>query len=148
MLTDRFARSDDLRPKCTELDKYCGGTFKGIEKNLDYITGLGFDAIWISPIPENLPDSYHGYGFLNWYKVNEHFGTEDDLKSLVNKAHDKGVWVMLDVVANHVAQVDEDYSRIHPFNESSHYHNKCEIQNYSDPFDVEYCRIYNFPDLD
>lgn len=92
------------------MHKYCGGTFKGIENNLDYITGMGFDAIWISPVPENKGDDYHGYGALNWEKINPHFGTEDDLKSLVNTAHSKGVAVMVDVVANHVAPVDLDYS--------------------------------------
>ena len=57
--------------------------------------------------------------------VNPNFGTEQDLKDLVNAAHSKGLWVMLDVVANHVAPVDLDFSRVNPFNKSEHYHAKC-----------------------
>jgi alpha-amylase len=71
---------------------------------------MGFDAIWISPIPENLGNDYHGYAALNWNNVNPHFGSADDLKSLINTAHSKGIWIMNDVVANHVAYVDLDFS--------------------------------------
>jgi alpha-amylase len=61
------------------LTKYCGGTFNGITQHLDYIQGMGFDAIWISPIPHNAEPDYHGYGALNWEQINEHFGTSDEL---------------------------------------------------------------------
>lgn len=70
---------------------------------------MGFDAIWISPIPENYGNDYHGYAALNWDNPNPHFGTADDLKSMVNAAHKRGMWVMLDVVANHVAYIDMDF---------------------------------------
>jgi alpha-amylase len=51
-LTDRVARSnsDTGGSSCNNLGDYCGGTFKGLESKLDYIKGLGFDAIWITPI--------------------------------------------------------------------------------------------------
>ena len=125
LITDRFYRTDGSTSACGDLHKYCGGTFKGIQSQLDYIANMGFDAIWISPIPENKGDDYHGYGALDWYKVNSHFGTEQDLKDLVNAAHAKGLWVMLDVVANHVAWVDLDFSQVNPFNQPAYYHNKC-----------------------
>ena len=147
IITDRFWRDDDSTENNCDLHTYCGGTWKGIEKNLDYITGMGFDAIWISPIPENLGNDYHGYAALNWFNVNPHFGTEDDLKDLVSACHDKGVWVMLDVVANHVAPVDLDFSQIVPFNDPDHYHSKCDINNWNDYNEVEYCRLSNLPDL-
>ena len=54
---------------------------------------------------------------------------------------------MLDVVANHVAPVDLDYSKVNPFNDASHYHTKCQINNWNDPNEVEYCRLANLPDL-
>ena len=76
IITDRFWRTDGSTTPCADIHKYCGGTFKGIQDQLDYIQGMGFDAIWISPIPENYGDDYHGYGALDWYKVNPHFGTE------------------------------------------------------------------------
>lgn len=52
VLTDRIARSssDTGGASCSNLGKYCGGTFKGLESKLDYIKNLGFDAIWITPV--------------------------------------------------------------------------------------------------
>ena len=90
---------------------------------------------------------YHGYAALNWNKLNPHFGTDQDLKDLVKAAHEKDIWVMLDVVANHVAPVDQDYSKVTPFNSPDYYHAKCQINNWNDPNEVEYCRLSNLPDL-
>ena len=149
LMTDRFYRSDGSTQGCADLGKYCGGTFKGIESQLDYIAGLGFDAIWISPIPENKGEDYHGYAALNWYKVNPHFGTEQDLIDLVNAAHKRDIWVMVDVVANHVACVFDDFAAVTPFNDASHYHSKCVVQDWNDPYQVEHCRYTEcVPDLD
>jgi len=52
VLTDRVARSssDTGGASCSNLGNYCGGTFKGLESKIDYIKGLGFDAIWITPV--------------------------------------------------------------------------------------------------
>ncbi len=52
IITDRFARGDGSNKRCTNFRRYCGGTFKGIEQHLDYIKGMGFTAIWMSPISE------------------------------------------------------------------------------------------------
>lgn len=109
---------------------------------------MGFDAIWISPIPENYGNDYHGYGALDWYKVNPHFGDEQALKDMIKAAQDKGIWVMLDVVANHVAWIDEAYQLVNPFNKKEYYHAKCQINNWDDQNEVEYCRLANLPDLD
>ena len=109
---------------------------------------MGFDAIWISPIPENYGDDYHGYGALDWYKVNPHFGTEQDLKNLIQAAQSLGIWVMLDVVANHAAYIGMDFYKVTPFNESVHYHPYCIINNWNDQHEVEVCRLAGLPDLD
>jgi alpha-amylase len=52
VLTDRIARSssDTGGSACSNLGDYCGGTFKGLESKLDYIQGLGFDSVWITPV--------------------------------------------------------------------------------------------------
>lgn len=147
VITDRFARTDGSNFPCNDLHQYCGGTFKGLEKNLDYIKNMGFDAVWISPIPENYGEDYHGYGALNWYNVNPHFGTSDDLKSLIKTMHGKDMWLMLDVVANHVAYIDMDFDKVSPFNKAEYYHDKCQINNWNDPNEVEQCRLSNLPDL-
>lgn len=54
-LTDRIARSadDGGGDACGNLGQYCGGTFKGLEGKLDYIKGMGFDAIWITPVVQS-----------------------------------------------------------------------------------------------
>lgn len=49
-LTDRFSKGGEESDACGDLTDYCGGTFKGLESQLDYISGLGFDAIWITPV--------------------------------------------------------------------------------------------------
>ena len=150
VLTDRLATdtSNTGTEACKDLTTYCGGTWKGIEAQLDYVAGMGFDAIWISPMPENMGNDYHGYAFLDLYKLNSHFGTEDDLKSFVAAAHERDIWVMLDVVGNHVAPVDLSFELVNPFNSSEYYHSKCQINDWDNQEEVENCRLANLPDLD
>ena len=157
VLVDRFARSPGAAVAtadgCDDLKKYCGGTWQGLSSNLDYIADMGFDAIWISPIVKNSKDGYHGYWTTDWEGVNEHFGTEEDLHNLVKTAHSKGMYVMVDVVANHVAYVSdennkvEDFGLINPFNKAEYYHDDCEITDYDDPWQMENCRLCGLPDL-
>ena len=71
VLTDRIGTSDGSSPGCT-LNQYCGGTWKGIQNQLDYIAGMGFDAIWISPIVKNTEGSYHGYHLTDLDSLNSH----------------------------------------------------------------------------
>lgn len=81
-----------------------GGTLKGVLRRLDYIKGLGANAIWLSPIFKNRQekqDTYHGYGIQDFLRVDPRFGTEEDLRSLVQTAHAKGMYVILDVILNH-----------------------------------------------
>ncbi|KAG6021413.1 hypothetical protein E4U19_005708 [Claviceps sp. Clav32 group G5] len=89
--TDRIARngSDNGGGACGNLGNYCGGTFRGMQSKLDYIKGMGFDAIWISPIVANDDGGYHGYWTKDLYAVNPNFGTAQELKDLVNAAHSK-----------------------------------------------------------
>ena len=128
LLTDRFARTSGDTSGC-DLHNYCGGTYRGIINNLDYITGMGFNAIWISPILENTPGSYHGYHMTNLYNLNSNFGSEQDFIDFVKACHDRDIWVMVDVVANHSGPVGTDYKRVFPFNDASHYHDYCIISN-------------------
>lgn len=147
VLTDRFWRDNGDTNSCGNLSDYCGGTWKGIQDKLDYIQGMGFDAIWISPVVDNFGNGYHGYWARNWEKTNDHFGSDDDLKNLVKACHDKGIAVMVDVVANHSAPIGQDYSQIYPLNQSYHYHDDCQINNWNDQHEVEYCRLADLPDI-
>ena len=75
------------------------GDLKGIENKLDYISNMGFNGIWLTPINETT--TYHGYDVVDYYKINPQFGDIDDLKSLVNKAHQKDINIIIDLVINH-----------------------------------------------
>lgn len=51
---------------------------------------MGFDAIWISPVPDNYPNDFHGYAARDMTKINSYFGGESGLHALVNACHSKG----------------------------------------------------------
>ncbi|TVY22327.1 Alpha-amylase A type-3 [Lachnellula hyalina] len=135
VMTDRFARTDgSTTAACdTSADKYCGGSWQGIINKLDYIQDMGFTAIWISPIVENLQadGAYHGYWAQNITELNTNFGTESDLLALSTALHGKGMYLMVDVVTNHMGYNGcrdcVDYSIFDPFNLQSDYHTPCAI---------------------
>lgn len=148
LLTDRYWRSNgDTQTGCN-LSQYCGGDWAGITQQLQYIKDLGFDAIWISPVVDNIEPGYHGYWARNWEKVNSHFGDENSLKAFVDAAHSMGIWVMVDVVANHVGPVGDDFSQIYPLNQPYHYHKDCDINDWNNQWQVENCRLAGLPDID
>jgi glycosidase len=89
---------------------YHGGDLKGLTAKLDYLKQMGITAIWMGPIFRNKPvqgDSagYHGYWTIDFTQVDPHFGTNEDLKALVEEAHRKGIRVFFDIIANHTADV-------------------------------------------
>lgn len=78
------------------------GDLKGIEFKLDYIASLGVKCIWLNPIfVSDFIDG--GYDVIDFYEVDPRFGTNGDLVRLVAKAHEKGIRVMLDLVAGHTS---------------------------------------------
>lgn len=81
-----------------------GGDIQGVINHLDYISDMGFTSIWLNPVLENaMPDaSYHGYAMTDFYKVDPRFGTNELYKNFVAKANDKGLSVIMDMVANHI----------------------------------------------
>ena len=149
LLTDRFASTDDKIKDCLYLNNYCGGTFKGIIQHLDYIAGMGFDAIWISPPLKNKEGSFHGYHNIDLYSINEHFGTKDELKQLIDECHKKDIWVILDAVPNHMSG-DLPISSFIPFNLQEHYHTYTDAMcdgHWEEQIYKENCRIWGMPDL-
>lgn len=101
---------------------YLGGDFKGIVDNAAYIRGMGFGAVWITPIVDN-PDEaftggdpvswgasladrgkagYHGYWGVNFYKLDEHLPSKGlDFAQFTETLHAQGLKTVLDIVANH-----------------------------------------------
>lgn len=154
VITDRFATTDGSTTTACDVYamSYCGGTWAGLTGKLDYIKGMGFDAIWISPVVANIGgnttegESYHGYWSQNINELNTAFGSSDDLKTLVSTAKGKGIGIMVDVVANHVAATSSgdfvpntDYG---PFNATSYYHRPfCWVDDYSNQTNVEQCTL-------
>lgn len=76
-----------------------GGNLKGITERLDYINSLGVNGIYLNPVFESI--SYHKYDTTDYTRIDSGFGTNDDMKELVSKAHELGMKVMLDGVFNH-----------------------------------------------
>lgn len=83
--------------------KFQGGTLKGIESKLDYLKGLGVTTLWVGPIWKQRKDleTYHGYGIQNFLDIDPRFGTRQDLRDLVDAAHDREMYVLLDIIYNH-----------------------------------------------
>ncbi|KAJ7461272.1 glycoside hydrolase family 13 protein [Mycena galericulata] len=170
LVTDRFATSNDSSSTCdTSLRTYCGGSWQGIVNHLDYIQGMGFDAIWISPIVTNVDgtaygDGYHGYWSKDITVLSDRFGTPDDLKALSDAIHKRGMYLMIDVVINHYAGVPTnttvslcnlftfDFSALVPFSTQADFHSQCFISNYANQTNVEQCWLGDenlpLPDID
>lgn len=107
---DRFANgnlsNDNLEEvKVDRSNPYArhGGDLAGITKHLDYIADLGFTAVWLNPVLENRQPggSYHGYAITDFYKVDPRFGTNEAYCLLIDKAHQKGLKVVMDMIFNH-----------------------------------------------
>jgi len=116
-MTDRFANGDPgndgasgIVPSPGDFARIQGGDWRGIEEHLDYVEDLGASTIWISPIVRNVArledaDGYHGYWASDSTAIEPRFGTEDELRSLVDAAHARGMHVIVDVVTNHLGRV-------------------------------------------
>jgi glycosidase len=81
-----------------------GGDIKGIIDRLDYISGMGFTAIWLNPLLENnMPGySYHGYSTTDFYQVDPRYGSNEAYRELVARSKEKGMGVIMDMIVNHI----------------------------------------------
>ena len=92
------------------------GDFQGVIDKLDYIKALGFTAIWITPVVQNASGyDYHGYHAMDFSKVDCRYQSGDGTKSgdvmfqeLIDKAHAKGIKIILDIVLNHTGNFGEE----------------------------------------
>lgn len=126
LLTDRFNNGDtlndinfDRNKTAGKLRGFEGGDIKGVTQKIEegYFNDLGINAIWLSPIVEQihggtdegtgLTYGYHGYWTSDWTALDPNFGTKEDLKNLVETAHNNGIRIVLDAVINHTGPVTE-----------------------------------------
>ncbi|MGI8314466.1 alpha-amylase family glycosyl hydrolase [Halobacillus mangrovi] len=84
-------------------EAYHGGDIQGVIDQLDHIKELGFTTIELSPIMANSEKGYHGYWIEDFRKVEEHFGSVEDVKRLIEEAHKRDMKVMLDLVIGHTS---------------------------------------------
>ncbi len=162
LLTDRFKNGDtsndinfNRNKETGKLRGFEGGDLKGITQKIKegYFTDLGINAIWMTPIVEQihggtdegtgLTYGFHGYLTKDWTKIDPNFGTKEDLKELVSIAHEKGIRILLDAVINHTGPVTEkdsvwptDWVRIEP---------QCKYSNYKNT--ITCTLVKNLPDI-
>lgn len=110
---DRFANgdpsNDNVEGFADKLDRGYkggrhGGDIQGVTDNLDYIADMGFTQIWMMPLLENAMErySYHGYSTTDYFQIDPRLGSNDLFKKLSDKAKQKGVGIIKDVVLNHI----------------------------------------------
>jgi len=119
-MTDRFENGDPANDGSygrvadpAGVGTWHGGDFQGLTGRLDYLRDLGVDALWVSPIVEQVHGfvgggngdfqhhAYHGYWALDFTRIDGNWGSEADLQGLVDAAHARGIRVVVDVVLNH-----------------------------------------------
>lgn len=123
-ITDRFFDGNSENNGAVDLDgtlSYHGGDFAGLEAKLDYLQTLGVNTVWITPIVKNTDMIYdtadgsyastgfHGYWAGDFTKLSDYLGTEEELESLIDALHERGMKLMVDVVLNHAGYGAESY---------------------------------------
>ena len=162
LLTDRFNNGDtsndinfERNNETGKLRGFEGGDIKGITQKIKegYFTELGINAIWMTPIVEQihggtdegtgLTYGFHGYWAKDWTKIDPNYGTKEDLKELVAVAHKNGIRVLLDAVINHTGPVTQkdpvwpsDWVRTEP---------QCSYDNYKNT--ISCTLVKNLPDI-
>ena len=162
LLTDRFANGDKKNDvnygrtaETSKLRGFEGGDFRGVINKIEdnYFSDLGVNAIWMTPIVEQIRGfvdegqgktyGFHGYWTKDWTSIDKNWGTEKELQELVDKAHAKGIRIMLDAVINHTGPVTNsdgvfpaDWVRVSP---------QCTYESYKTT--IECTLVKNLPDV-
>ena len=162
LLTDRFANGDKKNDvnygrtaETSKLRGFEGGDFRGVINKIEdnYFSDLGVNAIWMTPIVEQIHGfvdegqgktyGFHGYWTKDWTSIDKNWGTEKELQELVDKAHAKGIRIMLDAVINHTGPVTNsdgvfpaDWVRVSP---------QCTYESYKTT--IECTLVKNLPDI-
>lgn len=121
MMTDRFANGDpsndqavpERKPDGSIMRNFMGGDIRGITRKIEegYFDALGVDVLWTTPLVEQIYGawdddwgrsySFHGYWPKDWTAVDPTYGTEEDMRVMIEAAHRHGIRVLADVIINH-----------------------------------------------
>jgi alpha-amylase len=139
LMVDCFVISPASASRACEGIRWCGGNLAAATAQLDYIAGMGYDCVWITPVvaqpahsfcyddtdttDEGCVDGYHGYWGEDLYAIDKHLGTAADLKAFSQGVRDRGMCLMMDTVLHHMRPVSSsaDLQAMRPFNETWHY---------------------------
>lgn len=139
VMTDRFANGDVSNDEAgltgfpavtgydpSDIGYFHGGDLKGLTAKLDYIQGLGFNSIWITPpvkqrYVQGDSAAYHGYWGVDFTTIDPHLGTEEDFKNFVSEAHKRDMKVIVDIVINHTGDVIKYKGDVYSYSEISDY---------------------------
>jgi glycosidase len=169
VLVDRFHSSShplaERRARSPHL--FHEGDLRGLRDKLSYIVDLGATALWIGPLYLQRSrqvfdgvsrDPYHGYHPWDFRAVDPHFGTLEDLRDLVGRAHDLGLKVILDMVVNHtghqfpglpehgLSPVGDD--RAGTFHHLGELNTDSPASVWEDAYALENFDLFKLPDLD
>lgn len=108
---------------------FFGGDIEGIIQHLDYLVDLGVTGLYLTPVFES--PTNHKYDTMDYFKIDPHFGTEDDFKRLVNLAHARGLKVMIDAVFNHLGSASPLWQDV--------------VKNGADSTYADWFHIHSFP---
>lgn len=129
IFVDRFYMADESKDKsyinCKWGDvptpkTFAGGDLAGIRKKLGYIKELGANAIYLTPIFKSI--SNHKYDIIDYKQVDRQFGTNEELKRLIDDIHKKGMRIVLDAVFNHCSDQMEQFVDVRKHGRKSKYY--------------------------
>lgn len=130
-------------------DSFAGGDLKGIIEKLDHIKSLGVNALYLTPIFKS--PTNHKYDIMDYFEIDPQFGDKKDFKSLVEKAHEMGIRIVLDAVFNHMSHKNPIFVDVREKGKESQYYDWFFIEG--DEVDIEkinyetFAHVYNMPKL-
>ena len=101
---------------------YFGGDFRGIEKKLDYLSGLGVNCIYLNPVFE--AHSNHRYNTADYFKTDPLLGSEEDFRKLCDSAHKRGIRIILDGVFSHTGDDSVYFNKYRRYGDGGAYNTK------------------------
>ncbi|KGF04762.1 glycoside hydrolase family 13 protein [Anaerococcus lactolyticus] len=128
---------------------FAGGDLKGIIEKLDHIKDLGVTCLYLTPI--FISPTNHKYDTIDYFEIDPQFGSKEDFKKLVEKAHSFGIRIVLDAVFNHMCHENPVFKDVREKGKESIYYDWFYIDG--DKADIEkinyetFAHVYNMPKL-